>query len=193
MTDNKREEIENPVNRLLDSIDYLLKDEKERKLRARLGSRIKNCIFTDAILTMLNEGDFSGLADEQDEIVFLFSTLFPVVVNERGVTFRLYRHKIEVNLTNDSEDRYIYNFSEGRLTSGLFDSFRLYNDEYVNVIKHIIHVFPLLKSAINNSYTDFKEKSFNHKEKIQHYREKEIIAERNFDYLITTLGEKSDF
>ncbi len=192
MADNSRQDNENPINKLLDSIDNLLCDEKERKLRAKLGNKIKDCIFTDEIVTMLNEGDFSGLTDEQEEIVFLFSMLFPVVVNEENTIFRLYRHKIEVGLSNESRDRYIYIFSDGRLTSGLFESFRLYDNVYVNVIKRIINVFPSLKNAINDSYIDFKENGINHKEKIQHYRDKEIVAEKNFNDLILLLEKKSD-
>lgn len=184
MKDNKKsKEIESPINRLLNPLDNLLRDEKERKLRIKLGNRIKDSIFTDEIMTMLNENDFSGIIDEEEEIVFLFSMLFPVFVEEKGTTFRLYRHKIEVDLSNEMRDRYIYIFADGRLTSGLFESFRLYDDAYVYGIKRIINVIPLLKNAINESLIDFKKNENFHKEKIQHLRDKEIIAEKNFNEL----------
>lgn len=184
MKDNKNsQEIENPINRLLNPIDNLLRDERERKLRIKLGNRIKDSIFTDEIMTKLNESDFSGIIDEEEEIVFLFSMLFPVFVEEKGATFRLYRHKIEVDLSNEMRDRYIYIFSDGRLTSGIFESFRLYDDAYVYGIKRIINVIPLLKNAINESLIDFQKNQNFHKEKIQHLRDKEIIAEKNFNEL----------
>jgi hypothetical protein len=184
MKDNKNsQEIENPINRLLNPIDNLLRDEKERKLRIKLGNRIKDSIFTDEIMTKLNESDFSGLIDEEEEIVFLFSMLFPVFVEEKGTTFRLYRHKIEVDLSNEMRDRYIYIFSDGRLTSGLFESFRLYDEAYVYGIKRIINVIPLLKNAIKESLIDFEKNENLHKEKIQHLKDKEIIAEKNFNEL----------
>lgn len=188
MADNIRDEIEKPVNKLLNSVSYLLNDEKERKLRTKLSNKIKDSIFTDKILKMLNEGDFSGLADEQEEAVFLFSMLFPVVVNENDIAFRLYRHKIEISFTDLPKERYIFSFSEGRLTSGLFDSFRLYDEKYVFVISKIINIIPLLKNAINDSYKDFLKKGFNHKEKIQHFRDKELIAEKNYEKLINLLN-----
>lgn len=184
MIDNKSpQEIENPINRLLNPIDNLLRDEKERKLRIKLGNKIKDCIFTDEIMTRLNESDLSGLTDKEEEIVFLFSMLFPVFVKEEDAIFRLYRHKIEVDLSNEMRDRYIYIFYDGRLTSGLFESFRLYDDAYVYGIKRIINVIPLLKNAINESLIDFEKNENLHKEKIQHLRDKEIIAEKNFNEL----------
>jgi DNA-directed RNA polymerase beta subunit len=184
MKDNKKpQEDENSINRLLSSIDNLLRDEKERKLRIKLGNKIKDSIFTDEIMTKLNESDFSGLIDEEEEIVFLFSMLFPVFVEDKGITFRLYRHKIEVDLSNEMRDRYIYIFSDGRLTSGLFESFRLYDDEYVYGIKRIINVIPLLKNAIKESLIDFEENGTCQREKIQHLKNKGITAEKNFNEL----------
>lgn len=184
MKDNKNsQEIENSINRLLNPIDNLLWNEKERKLRIELGNRIKYSIFTDEIMTELNESDFSGLIDEEEEIVFLFSMLFPVFVEEGDAIFRLYRYKIEVDLSKEMRDRYIYIFSDGRLTSGLFESFRLYDDAYVYGIKRIIDVIPLLKNAIKKSLIDFKKNENLHKEKIQYLKNKERIAEKNFSEL----------
>ncbi|MCT8975016.1 hypothetical protein N4T77_00235 [Clostridium sp. CX1] len=184
MKDNKKsQEVESSINRLLSSIDDLLRDEKERKLRIKLGNKIKDSIFTDEIMTKLNESDFSGLIYEEEEIVFLFSMLFPVFVEKEGIIFRLYRHKIEVDLSDEMRDRYIYIFSDGRLTSGLFESFRLYDDEYVDGIKRIINVIPLLKNAIKESLIDFQKNENQHKEKIQHLKNKGIIAEKNFNVL----------
>ncbi|EET86222.1 conserved hypothetical protein [Clostridium carboxidivorans P7] len=173
--DKNLSENKNSISRLLSSIDNLLRDEKERKFRIKLGNRIKDCIFTDEIMAELNESDFSGLIDEEEEIVFLFSMLFPVFVEKEGVTFRLYRHKIEVDLSDDMRDRYIYIFSDGRLTSGLFESFRLYDDEYVYGIKRIINVIPLLKKSIKEALIDFEENGGQPKEKIQHLKNKGII------------------
>lgn len=184
-------EVENSISKLLSSIDNLLRDEKERKFRIKLGNKIKDCIFTDEIMNELNENDLSGLIDEEEEIVFLFSMLFPVFVDNEGVTFRLYRHKIEVDLSDDMRDRYIYIFSDGRLTSGLFESFRLYDDEYVYGIKRIINVIPLLKNAIKEALIDFQENGSQPKEKIQHLKNNGIIAKKNFDELSEMLRRNS--
>lgn len=181
--DRSLSENKNSISRLLSSIDSLLRDEKERKLRIKLENRIKDCIFTDEIMIELNESDFSGLIDEEEEIVFLFSMLFPVFVENEGVTFRLYRHKIEVDLSDEMRDRYIYIFSDGRLTSGLFENFRLYDHEYVYGIKRIINVIPLLKTAIKEALIDFEGNENHHKEKIQYLKNKGIIAKKNFDKL----------
>ncbi|NMM61930.1 hypothetical protein HBE96_04345 [Clostridium sp. P21] len=176
-------EVGSSIGRLLSSIDNLLRDEKERKFRIKLGNKIKDCIFTDEIMNELNESDFSGLVDEEEEIVFLFSTVFPVFVEKNDVTFRLYRHKIEVDLSDEMRDRYIYIFSDGRLTSGLFESFRLYDDEYVYGIKRIINVIPLLKNAIKQALTNFEKNGKRREEKIRHFKNKGIIAKKNFDEL----------
>lgn len=188
-----QDNMETPISRLVDSIGYLLKDEKERKLRTKLGNAIKNCIFTDEIVTMLNEGDFSGLVDKQEEVVILFSMLFPVVVTINDTVFRLYRHKMEVDFSNASKDRYVFIFSDGRLTSGLFESYRLYDEQYVAVMMQIINALSLLKNSIKASYADFIRNGTNQMEKIQHYQKKEIIAEKNYDGLIAALPTPSSF
>lgn len=123
---------ESPINKLFSSIDNLLIEEREQRLKVKLGKEIKNSIFTDEIIMKLNENDFSGLIDEEDNnMAMLFSSIFPVFIKSRDVVFRLYKHKIEVNLSDEMSDRYIYIFSDGRLTSGLFQCFKLSDDEYV--------------------------------------------------------------
>lgn len=115
---------ESPINKLFSSIDNLLIEEREQRLKVKLGKEIKNSIFTDEIIMKLNENDFSGLIDEEDNnMAMLFSSIFPVFIKSRDVVFRLYKHKIEVNLSDEMSDRYIYIFSDGRLTSGLFQCF----------------------------------------------------------------------
>ena len=54
------------------SIDNLLSEEKEQKLKAKLADKIKSKIFTEEILEKLNEHDFSGLADEEEDILMLY-------------------------------------------------------------------------------------------------------------------------
>lgn len=137
---------ESPINKLFSSIDNLLIEEREQRLKVKLGKEIKNSIFTDEIIMKLNENDFSGLIDEEDNnMAMLFSSIFPVFIKSRDVVFRLYKHKIEVNLSDEMSDRYIYIFSDGRLTSGLFQCFKLSDDEYVYGIKRIIDSIPLFK------------------------------------------------
>lgn len=65
-----------PINRLFNSIDNLLIEEREQRLKSKLGKEIKNCIFTDEIVARLNENDFSGVVDEQNNIVALFLVYF---------------------------------------------------------------------------------------------------------------------
>lgn len=70
-------------NKLLNSLDNLLNEEKEQKLKLKLGKEIKNRIFTDEILTKLNENDFSDLIDkEENDITTLFSSIFPIFIKK---------------------------------------------------------------------------------------------------------------
>lgn len=180
-------EIDNPIQKLLNSIDNLLYEEKEQKLRSKLGKEIKKSIFTDEIMTKLNASDFSGLVESEEEMTTLFSMIFPVFVEIDGVTFRLYKHKIEVDLSDEMRDRYIYIFSDGRLTSGLFQCFRLYDAEYVYGIKRIIKAIPVLKQTIGESLLDLEKAENLNKVKIEKFKSNEQISEKNYNELMKLL------
>lgn len=175
----------NPFNKLFSSIDNLLSEEREQKLKLKLGKEIKNIIFTDEIVTKLNENDFSGLIDEEDnDITRLFSSIFPIFVKKGDVIFRLYKHKIEVDLSDEMSDRYIYIFSDGRLTSGLFQCFKLSDDEYVYGLKRIIDTVPLFKTAIINTLDNFRKNINVLNDKIENSKNRELLAEKNYNKLL---------
>ena len=119
------------ISDLFSTIDNLFSEEKEQKLKGRLAKKIKDSIFTDDILEKLNEHDFTGLADDEEKIVMLFSAIFPILVKSDNIAYRLYKHKIEIDFSDEMKDRYIYMFSDGRYTSGIFKCFNISDDEYV--------------------------------------------------------------
>ncbi|AQR98046.1 MULTISPECIES: hypothetical protein [Clostridium] len=178
-------------NKLLNSLDNLLNEEKEQKLKLKLGKEIKNRIFTEEILTKLNENDFSDLIDkEENDITTLFSSIFPIFIKKNDIIFRLYKHKIEVNLSNEMSDRYIYIFADGRLTSGLFQCFTLSDDEYVYGVKKIIDVIPLFREAILNTLENFKKNIEIHNNKIAKSKNREPLVEKNYNELFNYLSKK---
>ncbi|MFT8351693.1 hypothetical protein [Clostridium saccharoperbutylacetonicum] len=178
-------------NKLLNSLDNLLNEEKEQKLKLKLGKEIKNRIFTEEILTKLNENDFSDLIDkEENDITTLFSSIFPIFIKKDDIIFRLYKHKIEVNLSNEMSDRYIYIFADGRLTSGLFQCFTLSDDEYVYGVKKIIDVIPLFREAILNTLENFKKNIEIHNNKIAKSKNREPLVEKNYNELLNYLSKK---
>ncbi|MBU3093139.1 hypothetical protein KPL35_13775 [Clostridium sp. CF011] len=185
----KKNEIKGPLNKLIDSIDNLLSDEKEQKLRSKLGKEVRKYIFTDEIVKKLNESDFSGLVEQEEEIEMLFSMIFPVFIEKDDVFFRLYKHKIEVDLSDEMSDRYIYIFSDGRLISGLFECFKLYDDEYIYGIKKIINIIPRLRETVKEELVNLdKSEKFN-KQKIGDFKNREIVAKKNFNELIDSLNK----
>ncbi len=171
------------------SIDNLLSEEKEQKLKAKLADKIKSKIFTEEILEKLNEHDFSGLADEEEDILMLFSTIFPIFIKKDDIVFRLYKHKIEVDLSDEMKDRYIYMFSDGRLTSGLFQCFNISDDEYVYGIKRIIEVIPLFKESILETLSTYN-KNINATYVNNNLKPRLEVAEKNYNYLIKYLEEE---
>jgi hypothetical protein len=178
-------------NKLLNSLDNLLNEEKEQKLKLKLGKEIKNRIFTEEILTKLNENDFSDLIDkEENDITTLFSSIFPIFIKKNDIIFRLYKHKIEVNLSNEMSDRYIYIFADGRLTSGLFQCFTLSDDEYVYGVKKIIDVIPFFREAILNTLENFKKNIEIHNNKIAKSKNREPLVEKNYNELFNYLSKK---
>ena len=177
------------ISKLFSSIDNFLIEEKEQKLKAKLGKKIKDSIFTDEVLTKLNEHDFSGVADKEEDVVILYSTIFPIFIKDKGIIFRLYKHKVEVDLSDEMKDRYIYMFSDGRLTSGLFKCFNISDDEYVYGIKRIIDVIPLFKAAILDTLSNY-ESIINSNKKIDDFKSKESVAENNYDELVSYLKKK---
>lgn len=197
MSDNKSNPTKNKgaLYKLFNSIDSLLTEEKEQKLKVKLAKQIKNSIFTDAILIKLNENDFSGLIDENENdnnIVTLFSSIFPIFIKKNDIIFRLYKHKIEVDLSDRMSDRYFYMFSDGRLTSGLFQCFNLSDDEYVYGIKRIIDAVPLFKTEIINTLENFKKNIDINNDKIENLKNKKSLAEKNYNELISYLSEKRE-
>lgn len=178
---------------LFSNIDNKLLIEKEQRLRAKLGNKMHDCIFTEEINHKMNIIDFSdlGLLDSSnDEVAFLFSTIFPVFIENNGVIFRLYRHKIEVDLSDEMSDRYIFIFSEGRFTSGLFQCFRLYDDEYIYGIKKIIAAIPMLRKAILDALDNLEKSSQNFKSDMNNFKSKVDLAEKNYNEVLKELRDK---
>lgn len=194
MIDNKNNSSKGmgPFNKLFNSIDNLLIEGREQRLKIKLGKEIKNSIFTDEIVTKLNENDFSGLMDtEGNNIVTLFSCIFPIFIKKGDTIFRLYKHKIEVDLSDEMRDRYIYMLSDGRLTSGLFQCFSLSDDEYVYGVKQIIDVIPLFKTIILSTLENFRKNIDMHTNKIENLKSKEPLVEKNYNELFCYLSNKT--
>jgi len=182
-----------PLNKLFNSIDNLLIEEREQKFKLKLSKEIKNSIFTDEIVMKLNENDFSGLIDEEDNnMATLFSSIFPIFIKKGDITFRLYKHKIEVDLSDEMNDRYIYMLSDGRLTSGLFQCFTLSDDEYVYGIMRIIDSIPLFKTAIINTLENFKKNINVFSNKMENSKNREPLAEKNYKDLLNYLSKSKE-
>ncbi|MDP4146130.1 MAG: hypothetical protein Q8936_16840 [Bacillota bacterium] len=194
MSKDNSKKSSNPLNKLFYSLDNLFMEEKEQNLKSKLGKQIKSSIFTIEIINKLNEYDFSGLVDEDDKVNIetLFSSIFPVFVKQNDVIFRLYKHKIEVDLSDEMSDRYIYMFSDGRLTSGLFQCFTISDDEYLYGVKRIIDAIPLFKTAINKAIINFKENIDTHYNKMENFQERKLTAEKNYNTLVSYLSQNKD-
>ena len=181
------------INKLFNSIDNLLIEGREQRLKLKLSKEIKNSIFTDEIVMKLNENDFSGLIDQEDNnIAMLFSSIFPIFIKKGDIIFRLYKHKIEVDLSDEMNDRYIYIFSDGRLTSGLFQCFTLSDDEYIYGVKRIIDSIPLFKTAIINTLENFQKNIDIHNNKIENLKNREPLAEKNYNELLNYLSKSKE-
>ena len=193
MIDNKNNSKKStgPFNKFFDSIDNLLIEEREQKLKLKLSKEIKNSIFTNEIVVKLNENDFSGLVEGEERIPTIFSSIFPIFIKNNGVVFRLYKHKIEVDLSDEMSDRYIYMLSDGRLTSGLFQCFSLSDEEYVYGVKKIIDVIPLFKTVILTTLENFRKNIDMHTNKIENLKSKEPLAEKNYNELFCYLSNKT--
>lgn len=179
---NQRKKIM-PIQKILYSIDNLLIEGKEQKLKVKIARKIKNSIFVEEIISKLNECDFTGLIDEEDNILKLFDSIFPIFITRDNITFRLYKHKIEVDLSDNMKDRYIYMFSDGRLTSGLFQCYSISDDEYVYGIKKIIDVIPLIKEELLSTISSFRKNIENKNIKMINIKKREELAEKNYDEL----------
>lgn len=171
------------LNKILDSIDNLLIENKEQKLKTKLAEKIKNNIFTDEILSKVNEYDFSEVLDDEQNVVKLFDSIFPIFIKKDSVIFRLYKHKIEVDLSDEMKDRYIYMFSDGRLTSGLFQCFNISDDEYVYGVKKIIQCSELFRKQILLTLENYKNNIDKSVQKINFSKEREKKAIKNYDEL----------
>ena len=86
-------------------------------------------------------------------------------------------------------DRYIYMFSDGRLTSGLFQCFNISDDEYLYGVKRIIDAIPLLKAEILSTVENFKNKAEVYCNKMENVKCREPMAEKNYNELIAYLSE----
>lgn len=198
MIDNKDNSTKgiSTFNKLFNSIDNLLIEEKEQRLKLKLAKEIKNSIFTDEIVLKLNENDFSGVIDIDEEdnnnTATLFSSIFPIFINKGDIIFRLYKHKIEVDLSDEMNDRYIYMFSDGRLTSGLFQCFSLSDDEYIYGVKRIIDSIPLFKTAIISTLENFKKNINVLSTKIQNSKNREPLVEKNYKDLLDYLSKSKE-
>ncbi|MBU3182867.1 hypothetical protein [Clostridium psychrophilum] len=185
----KKDESKSPLNKLFNSIDNLLSDEKEQKLRSKLGKEIRKCIFTEDVVEKLNENDFTGFAQEEEETGLLFSTIFPVFVEKNGVIFRLYKHKVEVDLSDEMSDRYIFIFSDGRLTSGLFQCFKLYDDEYIYGVKKIMNMIPNFKKTVKKALINLNNNEEFNKQEMGNVKDREIVAKNNYNELLECLSK----
>ncbi|MDU5110166.1 MAG: hypothetical protein E6248_06935 [Clostridium sp.] len=179
------------IAELFDSIDKLFSEEKEQKFKAKLAKKIKTTIFTDDILEKINEHDFTGLADEEEDVVRLFSSIFPVIVEDKDIVFRLYKHKIEVDFSSEMKDRYIYMLSDGRYTSGMFKCLTISDEEYVTGIKIIIDVIPKLKKSLLETLSNY-DKIVSSNTKLENYKEKLEISEKNYIKLMEYMEKKKE-
>ncbi|MBV4420533.1 hypothetical protein KM800_14590 [Clostridium tyrobutyricum] len=187
----KKSTMNKHIENIFNSIDNIVLTEKEQKLRVKLGTKIYTAIFTDDVTTRINIADFSDLDlvnDKNNELAFLFSTIFPVFIKQDGVVFRLYKHKIEVDLSDSMADRYLFMFSDGRMTSGLFECFRLYDDEYIYGVKRIIKVIPLLKQAVIDALDSLSQNNKSLNTNITDLRNKVEIAKNNYKELLNELN-----
>ena len=89
-------------------------------------------------------------------------------------------------------DRYIYMFSDGRLTSGLFKCFTISDDEYFYGIKKIIDAIPYFKAAILKSLSDFKDNANMNYNKIHVSLDRGPLAEKNYNELLSYLNKNKD-
>ncbi|KQB78827.1 hypothetical protein AK964_06415 [Clostridium butyricum] len=180
-----------PIEKILYSIDNLLIEGKEQKLKGKLAKKIRNSIFTEDILSKLHECDFTGLIDEEDNVLKLFESIFPIFIKRGNTIFRLYKHKIEVDLSDEMRDRYIYMLSDGRLTSGLFQCYSISQDEYVYGIKKIIEVIPLIKEELMITISNFRNNIEKQNVEINSIKEREELAEKNYKELSSYFLEKN--
>lgn len=172
-----------------DSLDKLFMEEKEQKIKSKLAKKIKDTIFTDDILGKINEHDFTGLADEEEEVVMLFSSIFPIVVEDNNIVFRLYKHKIEVDFSSEMKNRYIYMLSDGRYTSGMFKCLTISDEEYVKGMKIIIDAIPKLKEYLLKTLSNY-DKIVSSNNKSENYKERLEISEKNYIELIEYMEKK---
>ena len=190
MTKVGNKESKNYIGNLVDSITKYISKGKEEELREKISMSIKEEIFSKDIEIRLNARDFSGvgfLDNSSEEVDFLFSTIFPVLIDDNGSRFRLYKHKIEIALSGEMKDRFIYILSDGRLTSGEFRCYRLYEDEYVYIVKKIIQNIPRLRETLKLALKDLDKGIDNIKKKKQLSEQRLDKAKENADILLGML------
>lgn len=190
MIENNKKEAKNYIGNLVSSITKFISKEKEEELREKIATTIKEEIFSKDIEVRLNARDFSGaglLDNVSEEANFLFSTIFPVLIDDNGARYALYKHKIEITLSGEMKDRFIYIFSEGRLTSGEFKCYRLYEDEYVYIVKKIISNIPRFKYTLKEALKDLDKSVGNIDTKKQLSEDRLKKAQENADKLLKML------
>lgn len=67
------------IDKILESIDSLLIENKEQKLKTKLAEKIRESIFTDDIVKKMNECDFSDIIEENQSVVNLFDMYFSYI------------------------------------------------------------------------------------------------------------------
>lgn len=190
MTSNSNKNTKNYIGNLVNSITKYISKGKEEELREKISTAIKGEIFSKDIEVRLNARDFSGvgpLDDSSEEVAFLFSTIFPILIDDNGERFRLYKHKIEIALSGEMKDRFIYILSDGRLTSGEFRCYRLYEDEYVYIVKKIIQNIPKLRDTLKLALKDLDKGINDIKNKRQLSEQRLDKAKENADILLDML------
>ena len=81
-------------------------------------------------------------------------------------------------------------FSDGRLTSGLFQCFSIGDNEYLYGIKRIIDVIPLFKRELLSTLANFKDNIDKPNCEIKNFEGREDLAEKNYSELNSYLTEK---
>ncbi len=175
------------TDKLFGHVDEFFKENKDQELKARLAKQIKSKIFTEDILNKLNEADFTGFVDEDNVIIELFDSIFPIVIRKDAVRFKLYRHKIQVEYSDNIDDRYIYMLADGRFTSGNLKCYTLADQEYVDNISKIIEAIPSLKQELINTLKEFQtnmeEKNYN----TSHVQDKASAIQANYELLLNKI------
>lgn len=186
----KKTFMEEKKNKLLNSLDKIFAEGKEQKLKIKLAQKIKNKLFTGDILDEINECDITDFLDEDDHIVEVFESIFPIEIKADNSIFRLFKHKIEVDLSDNIKDRFIYMFSDGRFIGGNFECYGISDREYVYGVEKIINAVPEMQTELIKTLKEFKASMDGTKYKIEDDGEKIELAKSNYEKLKNLLEQK---